>query len=368
MEIQVSISALLYFQLWYVVQKQDIIDRNMKNRNRIPVTIITGFLGAGKTSLLNKLLKKHPDKKFAIIENEFGESGIDGGLIAASSDAIFELNNGCICCSLGEDFLFSLENLLGSSYEFDYLLVETTGIADPSSIVDAFITGPTIQEKFSIDSVVCVVDAVNMEDLFDDQLEVRKQLALADLVLINKTDSVHQTYVPKLIGMVQSVNPTAQIATTSFGNVDSIDLLDVHSFSGEKIGKSTLSFCKVDTKSFDSLPAKPFVHQSTGDRKEHKHDIVSIGFTFRGSFDVNKFGLWMQNYLYFNPETIFRVKGIVSFADTADQFVLHAVRSNFMFEVGKPWGNEERFSKLVFIGKELDKNELESNLTQLLAK
>ncbi|MBC8004959.1 MAG: GTP-binding protein, partial [Verrucomicrobia bacterium] len=135
------------------------------DRQRIPVTIITGFLGAGKTNLLNKLISKHPEKRFAIIENEFGVTGIDGALIASAPDTIFELNNGCICCSLGEDFLFTLENILGSNYEFDYLLVETTGIADPSSIIDAFVSGESIQTKFCIDSVICVADAVNMEDL-----------------------------------------------------------------------------------------------------------------------------------------------------------------------------------------------------------
>jgi G3E family GTPase len=151
------------------------------NQERLPVTIITGFLGAGKTSLLNKLISKYPEKKFAIIENEFGETGIDGGLIAAASESIFELNNGCICCSLGEDFLQTLETLLGSSYDFNHLLIETTGIADPSGIIDAFISGNSIQQKFRIDSVVCVADAVNMEDLMNEQPEIRKQLALADL-------------------------------------------------------------------------------------------------------------------------------------------------------------------------------------------
>lgn len=336
------------------------------NQERIPVTIITGFLGAGKTSLLNKLIAKHPEKKFAIVENEFGETGIDGGLIAAASDAIFELNNGCICCTLGEDFLHTLENLLGSSYEFNHLLVETTGIADPSAIVDAFISGPTIQEKFRIDSVVCVADAVNMEDLFDDQPEVRKQLALADLVLLNKTDSVHADYVLKLTEMIQAVNPMAKIYPTSFGDVAGFEVLDTNSFSGEVVGQSALSFCRIDSAVVEQSGIKSFLHLPQKPDLVHQHDIISVGFTFKGSFDVNKFGLWMQNYLYFNSETVFRVKGIMSFHQTEDQFVLHAVRSNFMFELGKPWNDEERFSKLVFIGKKLNGKELEANLLQLL--
>jgi G3E family GTPase len=338
------------------------------DQERIPVTIITGFLGAGKTSLLNKLISKHPEKKFAIIENEFGQTGIDGGLIAAASEAIFELNNGCICCSLGEDFLQTLENLLGSSYEFNHLLIETTGIADPSGIVDAFVSGNTIQQKFRIDSVVCVSDAVNMEDLMDEQPEVRKQIALADLVLLNKTDCVHPDYIGRLTATIQSINPTANIFPTSFGEVAEIEVIDTHSFSGEVIGISAMSFCKLDLSGLDRVGKRSFIHNPEKSDKLHHHDISSVGFTFKGSFDVNKFGLWMQNYLYFNQDTVFRVKGIMSFHNTEDQFVLHAVRTSFMFELGKPWGDAERFSKLVVIGKDLSAKELEANLLQLLVK
>jgi G3E family GTPase len=338
----------------------------MASQERIPVTIITGFLGAGKTSLLNKLILKHPEKKFAVIENEFGETGIDGGLIATAPDAIFELNNGCICCSLGDDFLNTLENLLGSSYEFNHLLVETTGIADPSAIVDAFVSGATIQERFKIDSVVGVVDAVNFEDLMDEQVEVRKQLAVADLVLLNKSDCVHPDYLVRLTEMVQGINPMAQIYPTTFGSVSDFKVLDTNSFSGEVIQTSTLKFCQPDWTESTLPKPKSFIHQAP--KSEHRHDITSVGLTFKGSFDVNKFGLWMQNFLYFNQDHVFRVKGIMSFDQTEDQFVFHGVRASFMFEVGKPWGNEERFSKLVFIGKDLSAKELEANLLQLLVK
>lgn len=338
------------------------------DRQRIPVTIITGFLGAGKTSLLNKLISKHPEKRFAIIENEFGVTGIDGALIASAPDTIFELNNGCICCSLGEDFLFTLENILGSNYEFDYLLVETTGIADPSSIIDAFVSGESIQTKFCIDSVICVADAVNMEDLLDEQPEVRKQLALSDLILLNKTDSVHRDYVKTLTGIIAEINPMAKLYPTTFANIDDVEVLDIHSYSGEAIEKSTLSFYALSASDMNNQASSKMILNPAKAVKTHRHDITSEGFSFSGNFDVNKFGLWMQNFLYFNKETIFRVKGIVSFENTEDQFILHAVRGSFMFEVGKPWKEEDRFSKLVFIGKNISRTELEANLKQLLAK
>lgn len=335
---------------------------------RIPVTIITGFLGAGKTNLLNKMICKHPEKKFAIIENEFGETGIDGGLIATAPDAIFELNNGCICCSLGEDFLFTLENLLGSSYQFDHLLVETTGIADPSSIVDAFVTGENIQTRFRIDSVVCVADAVNMDDMMNEQPEVRKQLALADLILLNKTDCVNPDCTESLLCTISEISPMAKIFPTTFANISEIEVLDTNSYSGEAIEKSTLSFYAMSNSTALNHPEKKIIQNPAKSFKVNPHNITAEGFSFTGNFDVNKFGLWMQNFLYFNKETIFRVKGIMSFENTDDRFIFHAVRGSFMFEVGKEWKDEERFSKLVFIGKNISRKELEISLRQLLTK
>lgn len=335
------------------------------DQDRIPVTIISGFLGAGKTCLLNQIIRSYPEKKFAIIENEFGETGIDGGLIAAAPEAIFELSNGCICCSLGEDFLFTLENLLGSKSGFDHLLIETTGIADPLAIVDAFISGQGIQERFKVDSVITVVDAVNFEDIVDKQMEVRKQLAIADLVLINKTDRIEAHRRSKLQEMVREINPTAKIFETSFGSVEGIPILDTGSFSGESLRASTLSFFSM-VKPESSVSQSRLAVRSPAIPKQ-KHDIHSLGFSFDRSFDVNKFGLWMQNFLYFNQDQVYRVKGIISFDQTEDQFIFHGVRGSFMFEVGKAWGNEMRYSKLVFIGKNLQELNLEANLRQLLA-
>lgn len=333
---------------------------------KIPVTIISGFLGAGKTSLLNSLITKHRDKKFAIIENEFGKTGIDGALIKSAPDTIFELNNGCICCTLGEDFLHTLETLLGSTHEFDYLLVETTGIADPSSIIDAFISGSKIQERFRIDSVVCVADALYFDTLFENQPEFRKQLALADLILLNKTDCITSDLVDYLNNQIRNFNPTSKIHSTIFCDVSNIEVLNIFSYSGKSISNSTIEFCGLDLKGNSPENRMSYIHKSIPGKQDLKHDIISVGFTFKGNFDVNKFGLWMQNYLYFNENNIFRVKGIMSFHDTEDSFVFHAVRSNFMFEVSEPWGEKERISRIVFIGKNIDEKILETSILQLL--
>ena len=335
----------------------------MKDR-RISVTIITGFLGAGKTTLLNNLIKQYPEKKFAIIENEFGEVGIDGGLIVGSDENIFELSNGCICCSLNEGFYETIEKLLDSQYEFNHLLIETTGIADPDSIIQAFLSSESIQLHFRIDSVICLADCANMEDLIDEEPEVRKQLALADVVLLNKADIVQPGYLKELEKLIGGINPMASIYPVKYAKVDTMNLLNLKAFSTKTIEKSTTSFQNV------SFFGNSFVNQSSFLTKpahhQHKHNIKSFGFIIPGSFDMKKFNLWIQNFLFFNQNTVYRIKGIVSFKDVPEKRVFQAVRSNYMIEPGAEWGNETRFSKLVFIGKKLDYDKLEDNLYQLL--
>lgn len=334
------------------------------NDERIPVTIITGFLGSGKTTLLNNLVKKYKDKKFAIIENEFGEIGIDGDLIVGANENIFELANGCICCSLNEDFYKTINQLMEGLYVFNHLLIETTGIADPDTIIKAFLSSEDIQMQFMLDSVICLADAINMEDLIDEQAEVRKQLALSDIVLLNKTDSIQPDYSHELTRVIKEINPTAEVYPVAHADISEINILDTFSFSGKAIEKTTLSF-----RNLTLSKVKSITHPSVViGKKEHHHDIISEGFIVPGSFDIGMFSFWMQNFLHFNSNTMFRVKGIVSFGDMPERYLFHAVRSTYMFEIGAPWGAETRFSKLIFIGKYIDRDLLEENLYQLLVK
>lgn len=332
--------------------------------NKIPVTIITGFLGSGKTTLLNNLIKKHPEKKFAIIENEFGEIGIDGGLIVGASDNIFELANGCICCSLGEGFYETIVELLKNARNFNHLLIETTGIADPDSIINSFIASDDMQARFKIDSVVCLADALNMEDLLEETPEVRKQLALCDMVLLNKIDEVGKEYVQQLTKLIAEINPMATIYPVSHASITQINLLNVFTFSVKEVEKSTLSFRNLSISTSKELGTASFLQKNTSTK--HKHDIKSEGFAIPGSFNYEKFMFWMQNYLFFNRSNLFRVKGIISFKDMPERYICHAVQSNLMIEQGELWGDEARFNKLVFIGKKIDRNKLEDSLYQLL--
>ena len=316
---------------------------------RIPVTIITGFLGSGKTTLLNNIIRKHPEKRFAIIENEIGEIGIDGGLIVGAKENIFELSNGCICCSLNGDFNEVIENLLEHSEPFDHLLIETTGIADPNAVVQSFLSSEFIQMEFCIDGVVCVADAVNMKNLINSEAEVRKQLALADTILINKSESVTVNHLQELQSMIETFNPSAQTHWVSQADISDIQLLNTNSFSGKSIEKSTLAFRNM-----------ALLKSNTA------HDIKAIGISIPGSFDYDKFNYWIESYLFFNSKDVFRIKGILSFANKKEKQIFQAVSLSYTIEDGSEWQGEQRFCKLVFIGKNLVRNDLEWALHRLV--
>lgn len=327
--------------------------------DRIPVTIITGFLGAGKTTLLNNLIKKHPKRKFAVIENEIGSINIDSDLIVGASENIFELSNGCICCSLNNDFTTVVESLLESKYNFDHLLVETTGIADPLSIVKKFIEGERIQHLFRIESVVCVADAQNIEDSMTEQMEVLQQLALSDDIVVNKMDTVSAAYAQTLLQKLAHLNPMAQIHATSFGNIDRMELTQTFAYDALMLEQSVKKFVVTKNASKQHL-LEPKVAL--------KHNITAMGFEFDRPFDIEKFSTWVRNFLYFNKTTVFRAKGILAFDDMPERYIFHAVRGSFVFEVGAHWAEQKPQSKIVFIGKSLNESEMQNNLEKLLIK
>ncbi len=316
--------------------------------HRIPVTIITGFLGSGKTTLLNQLIKKYKSKKFAIIENEFGEIGLDGSLIVGVDENIFELSNGCICCSLNSDFYRTIDLLLQSEHVFNHLLIETTGIADPLSIINAFFDGGGIQEQFKVDSVISVADATNIDDLIDEHPEIRKQLSVSDLILINKSDSVKPDYLVDLKNRLEESYPISLIKTISYGDISEVDILDTDSYSAFKVEKSTESF-------------------DFGLHLKHSHDINTVAFQFDKPFDFSKFQLWIESYMFFNSNKILRIKGILAFEDLPERFIFHSVVNSFLLEPGEIWDQTKPYSKLIFIGKYLDKEELKLGLEQTLA-
>jgi G3E family GTPase len=265
---------------------------------------------------------------------------------------------------LSNDFYETLTRLLRSEHQFDYLLIETTGIADPDSIIKAFVSSEAILNQFRIDSVICLVDAVNFEELMDEQPEVRKQLAVADVVLLNKVDEVSEAYAKELLNLIQYLNPMARVLPVSYANIESVDLLDNFSFSGENIQKKALSFGRL-TLSKSHLGKSSFVLLKPS-TEQYKHEIVSESFVISGSFKPEAFSLWINTFLFFNSKNIFRVKGIVSLEGMSERLIFHAVRDSYINETGDAWGDEVRFSKLVFIGKNIKREQIEDGLYQLL--
>jgi G3E family GTPase len=317
--------------------------------SKIPVTVITGFLGAGKTTLLNNLIQGYPDKKFAIIENEFGETNIDSELVTnIQSEDIFEMTNGCICCNLNQDLLVVLQKLIDSKHQFNHLLIETTGIADPGSILASFISDPIVKSQFDLDSVICLTDAENLlTDLTKEDI-LSKQIAVADCIVINKTDLVDAITRNSISSKIVELNKFAKVLETSYSNIAGANLLDTFSYDPSKIFQFILNL------------------EGKSNNKESVHGIENMLFTTDKPMDQMQLGMWLDAFLQFNQDTIYRIKGILNIAGVDNRIVLQSVHTQIQATVGKAWEKDEnKESKIVIIGKDLNKAAISKNLEEL---
>ena len=321
--------------------------------NKIPVTVITGFLGAGKTSLLNNLIADYQNKKFAIIENEFGEENIDSKLVEnIQSEDIFELSNGCICCNLNQELFVVLQKLINSKHQFNHLLIETTGIADPGSILASFITDPQIKSQFELDSVICLVDAQNVISDLQKEEVLSKQIAIADLVLLNKLDLIDSKEEKEIISLIKEQNTHAEIVLSRFSKVEDYQLLDRFSYKAANIYKYILGI-------------EPNINTIS---LENKHGIQNMLFSCEEALDQMKIGMWLDAFLQFNQDTIYRVKGILHLEGVDQRIILQSVHTQIQAMVGKAWEQgEKRETKIVIIGKSLNRSAIEKNLLDLRA-
>lgn len=347
--------------------------------DRIPVSIITGFLGAGKTTLLNRLVSEYPEKKYAIIENEFGEIGIDSSLVVnLDKGNICELANGCICCTLNDDLAELLKDLLNSGKPFSHLLVETTGMADPSSVVQTFFSDFQAKTSFRMDSVICLADSLNFERSAAEQEEVLKQVAIADILLLNKASEQDPEELGRIRNTISRVNPHCEIHETDFAEVGGLNILDRFSYRKDRVEAFTLDvFRNGEQGKPGNGPGKPGIGQAktesgeTADRApgRNKHTMVtSHAYRIAGAFDIEKFSYWIEYFLYINQSNVFRVKGILNFSGNPHRMILQSVRSSYELEDGAFWEvGEERQNSLVFIGKALDPGEIREALESLMA-
>lgn len=308
-------------------------------KNKIPVTIITGFLGAGKTTLLNELITKYPDKKIAIIENEFGDIPIDQELVVNTSDGIFELSNGCICCSLNEELGALLQKLAQDSYNFDHLIIETTGIAEPDGIAAAFI-GPNKGSKFILDGTICLVDAHDVAKNLLERGEASKQVAFSDLILLNKADQVTAEELEATALLLRKYVVESPIIPCSYGKV-AHDLLHIKAYDGNRLENKFLN---------------PNHHI-------HHGDLVAHSFEFKEPLLAEKFEHWINILLFMSGQQLYRIKGVLNLEGETHKIIFQSVRSSSKIEVGSPWKEGEvRKSKLVFIGNQVKKERIEKGL------
>jgi G3E family GTPase len=307
---------------------------------QIPVTVLTGYLGAGKTTLLNRVLTEEHGKRYAVIVNEFGEIGIDNELVVNADEEVFEMNNGCICCTVRGDLIRIIGNLLKRKGHFDAILIETTGLADPAPVAQTFFVDDEVRQRARLDSIVTVVDAKNLMARLDDSHEAAEQVAFADTILLNKTDLVPSDELARVEARIRAINPTAVIHHTERCAVPVDAVLGRRAFDLDRILEIEPNFLGED---------------------DHEHDdaITSVALKEVRPIDVNKFNAWIGSLLRARGQDILRSKGILNVKGSPNRFVFQAVHMLIEGDDGKRWEvGDSRDSKLVFIGRDLDKAEL----------
>ncbi len=327
-------------------------------QQQIPVTVLTGYLGAGKTTLLNRILSENHGKRYAVIVNEFGEIGIDNDLIVESDEEIYEMNNGCVCCTVRGDLIRVVEGLMRRPGRFDAIVVETTGLADPVPVAQTFFMDDDVRSKTRLDAVVALVDAKHLPLRLKDSKEAEDQIAFADVVVLNKTDLVSADELGKVEATVRAINPTARIHRTERSGVDLTEVLDRGAFDLKRALETDPLF----------LTGGDDHHHDHGHDHGHDHhhgpseihDVTVKSISLRaGEMDPKKLFPWLDKITQTEGPNILRLKGILALKDDPDRYVVQGVHMIMEGDHQRPWKDgERRESRLVFIGRDLDAERL----------
>lgn len=384
--------------------------------NRIPVTVITGFLGSGKTTLLNNLLKKNHGRRIAVIENEFGEVDIDSELVSVGealdpkAEQILMLNNGCLCCTVRDDLVEMLLQLHERRDQFDRVVIETTGLADPAPIIQTFFLDPTVADKMRLDGVVTLVDAKHAEQHLDERKpkgvvnEAVEQIAFADRIVLNKTDLVDEEYLEELEERIRDINSMAQVVRAQLANVDVDYVLGVGGFDLERVEEQVLAEAEHEhehdhdhdcagagctheshshshghdghSHSHDDHDGAGAgcTHESHGHHHHHHHHrhddgVTSVSISLDGDMDLDKVNYWLGGLIEVKANDLYRMKGVLAIKDFERRFVFQGVHMLFEGMPDRLWGEgEKRTSKMVFIGRDLDEATIREGFAECLVR
>ena len=309
---------------------------------KIPVTVLTGYLGAGKTTLLNRILTEPHGKKFAVVVNEFGEVGIDNDLVVGADEEVFEMTNGCICCTVRGDLIRIIESLMKRKGRFDAIIVETTGLADPAPVAQTFFVDQDVAEKTRLDAVVTVVDAKWLGERLKDAPEARNQIAFADVIILNKIDLVSPDELAAVEAQIRAINPYATLHRTERSAVSLDAVMGRNAFDLDRI-----------------LDIEPDFLEP-GHHHHHSAEIGSVAITVPGDINPDKFMPWINEFTQTHGPDILRCKGILSFMNEPKRFVFQGVHMILDGDLQRDWKPDElRQSKMVFIGRKLDRAMIE---------
>ncbi|HEX8807363.1 MAG TPA: GTP-binding protein [Xanthobacteraceae bacterium] len=349
---------------------------------KVPVTVLTGYLGAGKTTLLNRILSEPHGKKYAVIVNEFGEIGIDNDLVVGADEEVFEMNNGCICCTVRGDLVRILDGLMRQKGKFDAIIVETTGLADPAPVAQTFFMDENVGRKTRLDAVVTVADAKWLSERLKDAPEAKNQIAFADVILLNKTDLVSAAELSDVEARIRGINPYAKLHRTERAKIALEAVLGRNAFDLDRILDLEPAFLEGDEHDHDhhhNHDHEHGDHHHDDEHADHKHghgglkhyhdeEMQSISLRTDTPLDPDKFFPWVQDLVQKEGPNILRCKGILSFKNDDQRFVFQGVHMILDGDHQRPWRpDEKRESRIVFIGRKLPEDKIREGFAGCVA-
>ncbi len=318
----------------------------------LPVIIISGFLGSGKTTLLKRILTTFENpKRIAVVENELGDTSIDDLILAEYAPAKLDTVLGRTCCETRGTFIKVMRSILQNSQDFDKLIIESTGVVHPGMLANAILSDQELSSKLRLDGIVTVVDALNFQAHLDGDGHAREQVAFADSIIINKTDLTTFDNLEKLTELLKTINPTAKYTHASYAQTDASAIMDLGGLDTSKVS-SAIGGC--------------FALHSHANGKLHQHKITTLAINTTDTYAFLSFKDWLEEYVAINRDNIYRAKGVLSFVNVDRKILFQGVHDNIYVDLGEPWGNAPRTNNLIFIGENLNEQEIREGLKKCI--